>query len=331
MEPLYPLRFRPLFRRYIWGGRRLGDVLNKPIGEGDDYAESWEVVDHGDDQSLVAKGELAGQRLHTLMERHTDSLFGESGRFERFPLLFKLLDCQRNLSVQVHPNDVQGRRLDPPDLGKTEAWVILDAKPGSKVYAGVKRGFDRPAFEREIVRGTTDLCLHVIEPLPGDCIFVPAGTVHALGAGLLVAEIQQSSDTTFRIFDWNRTDRDGKPRPLHIDQALDVIDFQAAPVAPQQPVALFEEHAVRLIECDKFILDRWTISTDVTLPSDQRFHILYVVEGELEITGDPEPTPITAGHTLLMPAHCRESRTIRPRGTAVLLDMYLPSQSADVD
>src|SRR5690606_25050283 len=124
----------------------------------------------------------------------------------RFPLLFKLLDAQKTLSVQVHPDDRRAALLNPPDYGKTEAWVVLDAEPGSLIYAGLKRGFDRHALAREIARGTVELCLHRFEPQPGDCVFIPAGVVHALGTGLLIAEIQQSSDTTYRLFDWNRVD-----------------------------------------------------------------------------------------------------------------------------
>ena len=151
--------------------------------------------------------------------------------------MFKFLDAQKTLSVQVHPNDDQAARLDPPDLGKTEAWVVLAAEPGSRIYAGLKRGFDRHALEREVHRGTCELCLHSFEPQPGDCVFIPAGTVHALGAGLVVAEIQQASDTTFRLFDWNRVDRDGKPRPLHIRESLDTINYLRGQVQPQTPAA----------------------------------------------------------------------------------------------
>ena len=217
LSPLYPLRFEPIFRRYLWGGRRLGTVLGKPIGEGSDYAESWEVVDHGADQSRVAFGPLAGTTLGELVREHGHELLGRHHPQPQFPLLIKLLDAQQKLSVQVHPNDEQAARLDTPDYGKTEAWVVLAAEPGSRIYAGLKRGFDRPALERELNRGTCELCLHHFEPRVGDCVFLPAGTVHALGGGLLIAEVQQSSDTTYRLFDWNRVGPDGRPRALHIE------------------------------------------------------------------------------------------------------------------
>ncbi len=216
MTELPPLRFKPILKEYLWGGRRLGTELHKPIGDGPHYAESWEVVDHGDDQSTVADGPLAGTTLHEIVAHNGRELFGRHDVRPRFPLLLKYLDCQRVLSVQVHPDDKQAAKLDPPDLGKTEAWVVLAAEPGSKIYAGLKDGVDRQTLERELARGNCQICLHEFEPRPGDCLLIEAGTVHALGAGLLIAEIQQASDTTYRLFDWNRVDRDGKPRPLCI-------------------------------------------------------------------------------------------------------------------
>ena len=325
MSELYPLRFQPVFRQYIWGGRRLGDILHKPIGDGDDYAESWEVVDHGEDQSVVAFGALAGQTLHEVSSRYGLQLYGKHAPLARFPLLFKLLDCNRNLSVQVHPNDEQAARLDPPDLGKTEAWVILDARPGGIVYAGLKQGFDQQGVQREVAAGRADVCLHEVRPQPGDCFFIPAGTVHALGEGLLVAEIQQASDTTFRLFDWNRVGADGQPRPLHIDESLAVIDYDCGPVKPQTPqvvVTSDTEQVERLVECDKFVLDRRTISNEVSLADDNRFHIISVLSGEISIATDPADTPLALGQTALLPASA-ETR-VTPSNGAVILDACLP-------
>ena len=293
MQTLYPLRFQQVFRQYLWGGRRLESTLGKPIGPGDNYAESWEVVDHGEDQSVVSHGELAGTTLHELVTSRGTELLGRHAPQERFPLLFKFLDAHKNLSVQVHPNDDQGALLDPPDLGKTEAWVILHADPGSVVYAGVKRGFDRDAFEREIHRGTAELCLHKIEPQAGDCLFIPAGTVHALGAGLVVAEIQQASDTTFRLYDWNRVGPDGKPRPLHVEQGLAVSDFSRPPATLQTPQPTERPHIERIVDCDKFVLDRWHINNAEVIGGDDRFHIVAVLNGSIQVEGDPSHEPLT--------------------------------------
>ncbi len=321
---LYPLRFEPLFRRYLWGGRRLETVLGKPIGEGADYAESWEIVDRGADQSRVAFGPLAGASLGELVRDHGEALLGKHRPQRRFPLLVKLLDAKQKLSVQVHPDDEQAARLDPPDLGKTEAWVVLAGEPGSRIYAGLKRGFDRPALERELSRGTCELCLHQFEPRVGDCIFIPAGTVHALGAGLMIAEIQQSSDTTYRLFDWNRVGPDGKPRQLHIQQALDVIDFRRGPVDPIRPTPTGSPEVNRLVACDKFILDRLELSTPHRVGEHGRCHIVLVVEGALDVIGEPSGRPLQLGETLLLPASVGPIELAPIGARAVLLDVYLP-------
>jgi mannose-6-phosphate isomerase len=324
MNTLPPLRFRPILREYLWGGRRLGTELGKPIGEGTTYAESWEVVDHGADQSIVADGPFAGTSLHEIVTQHGRALFGRHYPQRQFPLLFKFLDACQTLSVQVHPNDSQAAKLDPPDLGKTEAWVVLAAEPGSKIYAGLQPGVDRATLERELSAGTCDTCLHSFEPEVGDCILIEAGTVHAIGAGLLVAEIQQASDTTFRLFDWNRVDRDGRPRELHIEQALAVIDFHRGPVSPQAPRRTERPETVRLVACDKFTLDCRRIEQPTAIANDGRFHVLAVIEGfvRLACDGDKDHS-LRRGSTVLLPASC-DSAEVVPQGRVVLLDMYLP-------
>jgi mannose-6-phosphate isomerase len=318
-----PLRFQPVFRRYLWGGRRLGTLLHKPIGPEEDWAESWEVVDHGQDQSVVADGPYAGQTLHALVVEHGQELFGRHHPQSQFPLLFKYLDAQWPLSLQVHPNDDYARRMTPPDLGKTEAWYVIDAAPGSVLYAGLKRGFDRAAVEREIARGTLELCLNVIEPKAGDCIFIPAGVPHALGAGLVIAEIQQASDTTFRLFDWNRVGPDGRPRALHVEQGLEVIDYDFGPVAPQTPAATDRPGVERLIACDKFVLDRAMVSESHALGGDDRCHIVTVTKGSVSLPTNAGEVTLSLGQTALLPA---AAGSILAQGSSEseLLDMYLP-------
>jgi len=323
MIPLYPLRFEPVFRRYIWGGRRLATVLGKPIGPGDDYAESWEIVDRGDDQSIVAAGPLAGLTLHRLLQDRGKNLLGRHRHHERFPLLFKFLDAQQRLSVQVHPDDEAAVRLDPPDLGKTEAWVILDAQPGSVLYAGLKEGVDRATLEHEIGRGDVESLLHRIEPNVGDCIFLPAGVVHAACEGLLIAEVQQASDTTFRLFDWNRLDKHGEPRTLHVAQSLCAIDFDRGPVHPQTAEATDRPHVSRLVDCDKFIMDRWEFDTPQTAGDDDRFHLLVAIDGSVRIETDPAAEPLCKGQTALLPAAVGAVQLV-PDGPAVVLDVCLP-------
>jgi mannose-6-phosphate isomerase len=322
MTQLPQLRFRPILRDYLWGGRRLKE-LGKDIGDAERIAESWEIVDHGADQSIVAGGPFAGKSLHELVTQHSAALMGRHDGRSQFPLLLKFLDCQQTLSVQVHPDDSQAAKLIPPDLGKTEAWVILAAEPRSKLYAGLKNGVDREELESALARGKCDECLHEFEPRVGDCVLIEAGTVHALGAGLLVAEIQQSSDTTYRLFDWNRVDRDGKPRELHIEQALGVIDYGRGPVDPVRPSNTIVPDVERLVSCDKFILDRRTVRNTQVIPRDDQFHILAVVEGKVELRSSAGTESLRRGDTVLIPASTTDVKIVG-QGGGVVLDMYLP-------
>jgi mannose-6-phosphate isomerase len=323
MADLTLLRFEPLLKQYIWGGRRLASELGKTLGPGDHYAESWEVVDHGEDQSVVADGPQAGKTLHELVTQFGQALFGRHYPRSQFPLLFKFLDAHRVLSVQVHPNDQQAARLDPPDLGKTEAWVVLAAEPGSKIYAGLRSGVDRRALQRELAAGTCDRCLHEFEPAVGDCVLLQAGTVHAIGAGLVIAEIQQASNTTYRLFDWNRVDADGQPRPLHVAESLETIDYALGPVGPSRPQPTDVPQRERLVACDKFVLDRWRLDGPATCGGGERFHIFAGVAGTAAISAGGRELPLARGRTVLAPSACGEVQ-ITPQGRAVLLDMYLP-------
>jgi mannose-6-phosphate isomerase len=318
-----PLRLRPIFRNYLWGGRRLETMLGKSLGEGENYAESWEVVDHGKDQSIVVAGPASGQTLHQLVERQGQQLFGRHHPQRQFPLLFKFLDCNRTLSVQVHPNDQQAAQLDPPDLGKTEAWLVLAADPGSKLFAGLLPGVTHDDLAAALEFGTCEEMLHQFEPSVGDCVFIEAGTVHALGAGLVIAEIQQTSDTTFRLFDFNRVDADGKPRPLHIEQSLATIDYDRGPISAVAPAATDDPGRERLVDCDKFVLDRCTLEGPCTIGGDDRFHLLISVEGSVEIEDDPSGDPLSPGQTCLVPA-AAGALGLTPQGRAVVLDIYLP-------
>ncbi len=316
----YPLRFQPFFRDYLWGGRKLQTRLNKALPVQGNWAESWEVVDHADHESLVVQGTFAGRTLGQLVREHHEWLFGCSGAFPRFPLLFKYLDCQTDLSVQVHPDDQYAMRMNPPDLGKTEAWYIIDAVPGSIIYAGLRDGVRRQDLLQAIQAGETQQCLQTIYPQTGDCVFIPAGTVHALGAGLLVAEIQQASNTTFRLFDWNRVDSEGKSRPLHIEQALDTIDFSRGPCMLQQPHLTAQPGRTRLVKCDKFHLD--LIHHNTFTAGDGNFHLLTVPQGHAEIHWEDESLRLSIGETVLLPAHMPQTSIVMG-SESVLLDVYL--------
>ena len=330
---LYPLRFQPIFRQYLWGGRRLGSLLNKSIGSDDDYAESWELVDRANDQSVVTHGALQGKSLSELILEFGKDLVG-SNCFEqinstelpeqlrqRFPLLLKYLDAHRVLSVQVHPDDSYGMKMGEPDLGKTEAWFVVHAEPESKIYAGLKKGVTQSDLRIALEKGKVEECLHVICPNAGDCVFIPAGTVHAIGSGLVIAEIQQSSDTTFRLFDWNRVDKSGKARPLHIDQSFDVIDFDRGPVEPQVAKPMENGRTENLVDCDKFVLNRWSFEEPVSINTEGRFRILTVTDGTTIVEGDPSGDELAQGQTIFIPAAC-STVELKPVGKVSLLEIY---------
>lgn len=333
----YPLRTTPLFQDYLWGGRKLQSELQKPIPAEGVWAESWEVIDHPQHQSIITNGPLAGKQLREVAQTYGTWLFGRhSAQLTALPLLFKYLDCQRVLSVQVHPNDEYAARMTPPDLGKTEAWYILQAEPGAKLYAGLKTGVRPEDLRQAVVAGRSEECLHELEPRVGDCLFIPAGTVHALGAGLLVAEIQQASNTTFRLYDWGRVGSDGQPRPLHIEQALDVIDFGSGPRQWQTPQPTSQPGRVRLVACEKFVLDRLgdraesylSINGQTSDAQGNCFHLLSAPRGgvQLEWTSAEDGTQqarLGVGQTTLLPAALSACQA-RVAPGCELLDMYLP-------
>jgi mannose-6-phosphate isomerase len=324
--PLYPLRFRPILRHLIWGGRRLGTVLHKPIGEASDYAESWEISDYHDQVSVVEEGPLARTTLRELVKSRPLELLGPAvGPGDKFPLLVKFIDANHDLSVQVHPDDEKGRRL-ANDSGKTEAWVILAAEPGSLIYAGLKEGVGPDEFRRAIDSGEVEPLLHRFEARPGDSILIEAGTVHAIGAGVLLAEIQQMSDATFRVFDWNRLGADGKPRELHIEQAMESIAFQRGPVNPLTPevVDLGEGGRLeRLARSPYFATGRLQIRRPGKVGRSDRFTILMGLEGRCEIIHKEQfrPYQIEFGQTILLPASVGECSIL---GDAVVLSCIVP-------
>ena len=325
---LYPLRFQPLFQRYIWGGMNLKTKLGKPTGD-QPAAESWEVVDHADGQSIVSNGPLAGSTLQDLMQEFKTDLVGTevwrrihdsklaSNLQGRFPLLLKYLDAARNLSVQVHPDDDLASKLTPPDLGKTEAWYVVQAAPEAKIYAGLKTEVTKEQFAAAIETGEVEPLLHSFTPNPGDTIFIAAGTMHAIGAGLLVAEIQQASNTTYRVFDWNRVDADGKSRPLHIEQALEATHFDRGPVEPVQPQELGNGRSL-LVQCEHFSMQQWTCTEKQQVAPNQNFRILTCTRGSVQISDDPSDQPLSMGESVLLPAGL-ESVWLTPRSEDVQL------------
>lgn len=253
MMPASPIILKPWLRSMPWGGWQLSTMLDETICP-NRIGEAWLLSDHPLHQSIV----LADENV-TLHE----SIAIEHGT-SRFPLLIKLLDAAQNLSIQVHPNDEQAKQWSPQEGGKTEAWVVLAAKPDAAIYLGLKPGIDLATFARELASGNAPLCLNRYEPKPGETYFVPAGTVHALGQGVLVLEVQQTSDATYRLYDWGRTGVDGKPRELHLEAGLTCT--QIAPVgAGQQTPGHDPDGAERLVECPFFTIRRWTSAGSITV------------------------------------------------------------------
>lgn len=321
-EPLYPLTFEPILKSHLWGGRRLGTLLNKPIDGLDRVAESWEVADHRDDVSRVRAGRLAGTSLRDLVRTRGRELLGKGGDRAgggEFPLLVKFLDAHDVLSVQVHPDDRRGRAL-AGDNGKTEAWLVIHSDPGSLIYAGLKPGVTRGDFAAALGTPEVERLLHRFEARPGDCVFVPAGTVHAIGAGVVLAEVQQTSDATFRIHDWGRVGPDGRPRALHLEQALESTDFDAGPVDPvrARPEPVAGGTLERLAACPYFALERLRLTGPARVGGGDRFTILLGLGGDADVIHAGAPTRIGLGGSVLLPASLGACEVV-PRGGAVTL------------
>ena len=328
----------PLLKRIRWGGRKLETLLGKPLGAGTDWAESWEVSDHGEDQTVLTAGPLAGWPLERVVAELPGALFGRHARRPdgsprtQFPLLIKFLDAADTLSVQVHPDDAKAKTFDPSENGKTEAWVIVHAEPGAVLYAGLKPGTDAAALRTASEAGTVADLLHRFEVKPGDCVFIPAGTVHAIGAGVVLAEIQQSSDLTFRLYDWGYLDPDGNPRQIHLDESIACADFDRGPVDPvtPRPLPTPSPGSERLVAGDYFVIDRHTLGPGAAPfafgngPGDDRFRVLMTLAGSATLTGGPDDVPVGTGRTVLVPAAC-PPLTVTPGPDGVtLVDSYLP-------
>lgn len=323
---LPPLRFTPLIKRLRWGGTRLATLLHKPIGAVTDAAESWEISDHGTDQTRVAGGPFAGWPMSRLMTEYREDVLGNNATQTVFPLLVKFLDAHDRLSLQVHPNDLQAKALAGVERGKTEAWVILDALPGSLVYAGLRSGIDRKALESAIQSGKLPDVVHAFQAQPGDCFLIPAGTIHAVGEGILLAEIQQTSDVTFRLHDWGRLGSDGNPRQLHLPEALECLDFARGPVYPLQPRALPGISANRveeLVASEHFVIRRHNGPHGWSLDPIAGFRILTMLVGQAELAWLEGVETLAVGDTILIPATCPNCRLI-PHGECLLLETYLP-------
>lgn len=315
------IRFDPLLKRIRWGGTRLGTSLHKRLGPETDYAESWEIADHRSGQSIVSSGPYAGWTLSRLLRDRNSALLGRHAGLSQFPLLVKFLDANDRLSVQVHPTDAEARAVDPSENGKTEAWVIIDAAPDSRVFVGLKPGVTAQTLRTAIDAGSLEDCLHSFQVTAGDCVFIPAGTVHAISEGILLAEVQQTSDMTFRLHDWGRVGTDGRPRELHIEQALACTDFAAGPGGLMDPKPIAGGH--ELGSCEHFTIRRYVGSGQISIPDDERFHILMGLAGESSVIAGSDTEPLVLGQTLLLPAE-RDHSTIQLSPNTTILDVFVP-------
>jgi mannose-6-phosphate isomerase len=294
---LYPLRFKPIFKERIWGGQALKTVFGKDLPAGVKIGESWELVDLPNDKSEIINGPLAGQTITTAIEKLAPAITGQADYKPPFPLLIKILDANDVLSVQVHPDPETCRRTGKGDP-KTECWYIVDAAEDAVIYKGLKKGVTKQQFAQSIKDGNCDQLLEKVHVKQGECHFLPAGTAHAIGPGLLIAEIQTPSDTTYRVFDWNRIDDSGKTRQLHIKDALESIHFD--PSGDDLSVRT----TGRLVDSNVFKVDKGhQTKTGEVLLSPSQMKVLIILTGTGAITaGETESVDFKKGDTLLIPA-----------------------------
>jgi len=275
-----PLLFEALPMERVWGGRRLETLFGKKLPHGAVVGETWELVDRPEAQSVVHEGPLRGATLHELWTSHREEIFGRlhaCNPSPRFPILFKLLDARERLSVQVHPpaEIALATRTEP----KTECWHFLHASEGASVYAGLRKGVTRESFEQALAGGTVEETLHRIPVHTGESLFLPSGRVHAIGEGLVIVEVQQNSDTTYRVFDWNRTGLDGRPRDLHVSESLasiDFGDFEPGVTPASAPI---------VADCPHFHVERMPLSSPVDLARDGDFSVVTCLTGRVTCGG----------------------------------------------
>ena len=318
---LYPFVFRPIFKDRIWGGRELQRLYAKPIAAGEPTGESWEISDRPGDASVITNGPLAGKDLRWLMENHAAEILGPArpAVAGRFPLLCKILDAREKLSLQVHPPAGQAAELKGEP--KTEMWFIAAAAPDASLYVGLRRGVTRADFEKKISDGSVADCFHRIPVKAGDTMFLPSGRLHAIGDGLVIFEIQQNSDTTYRVFDWNRVGLDGQPRELHIAQSLASIDFND--FEPKLVAAKFvpdgQIQRRSLVNDPLFNVEAWKLDSGASgLLKPKQLQIVAVTTGQVEIKSGATLVSLSAGQFSLIPASLNHAEILAKSEAALL-------------
>jgi len=301
---LYPLKFKPILKERLWGGTKLKDVLHKPI-ESDITGESWELSGVEGDISEVSNGDLSGTSLQSLMDEHGEALLGKSvvERFGNdFPILIKFIDAKQDLSIQLHPNDELAKERHN-SFGKTEMWYIMDADPGAKLIVGFNKDVEKGEYVKSLEEGTLTDLMNYEEVSEGDTFFINTGKIHAIGAGVLLAEIQQTSDVTYRVFDFNRRDREGNLRELHTSLAVDAIDYEKKDdFKVDYPKSLNGINS--MVDCPYFETDFLELTKSMKQDLTQRdsFTIFMCVGGAAQIQNDWGSVAITKGETVLVSA-----------------------------
>ena len=324
---MYPLRFEPIYQYRLWGGRRLAGLLAAPLPGDGPIGEAWILSDRDDHPSQVADGPLKGRTIAQLMKQCPEQLMGRlAGRFPRFPLLLKFLDAREMLSVQVHPSDAHKDLLPAGESGKTEAWVVLEAGAESRIYAGLKPGTTADNLRSALTNGTVAEHIASFTPKAGDGVFIPAGTVHTLGGGVVVFEVQQNSDVTFRLYDWNHVDaKTGHPRALQVDQALACIDFAACAGGLVAPVveATTPVERERLFHCEPFRLWRLRGQSPFTVGAAGAPRVLVCIDGRGQVEHSGAKYEAGKGDVFLLPA-ALGACTFHPRGAVNVLEIEIP-------
>ncbi len=326
---LYPLRFEPIYQYRLWGGRRLANLLSAPLPGDGPIGEAWLLSDRDDHPSVVADGSLKGTTITQLMAESAEQLLGKlAGRFDRFPLLLKFLDARDTLSVQVHPSDRDTKYLPRGETGKTEAWVVLEAGPESRIYAGLNPGTTSENLGEAIASGTVAEHLPSFRPRSGDGVLIPAGTVHSLG-DVVVFEVQQNSDVTFRLYDWNHVDsKTGQPRPLQVEQATACIDFAQGVIGPVVPMVDEVTPVMReqLFDCEYFELWRFSAESPFGVGAARTPRVLVCLAGGGNVEHDGSDYAIGKGDVMLIPAAVGACLCL-PCGALTLLEVSLPEET----
>lgn len=323
-----PLKLKPAFQDYIWGGTRLRDEFQRPCGDMERVAESWELSCHPAGESIIMNGPNKGSTLSAYLEHDWKALVGKgAANFSSFPVLIKLIDACQDLSVQVHPDDYYARENENGQNGKTECWYIVDCEEGAALAYGFSRELSKEEFRAHIQDGTLLDYVRLVPVHKGDVFFIEAGTLHAIGAGILIAEIQQNSNLTYRVYDYDRVGADGKPRELHIDKAVDVAKTWTAPPRMKRPPMEYEGYSSAMIAtCPQFTTWELHINGNAQFPAlnDESYTHLLVTEGEAVLVYDEGVVmSLVKGESVFLPANFGEY-AIRSKNCTILSTRTMP-------